>query len=240
MEIDALYSNTILISLLSWWIKEYKMEIDTLYQVRFHSGEIENKKNLWKVLCNHYFFRYIDKNDCVLDLAAGYCEFINNVDAGKKIAVDINPDTMNYAAPDVQVIKAKSSKMDEIASNSANVIFISNFFEHISKEEIVLTLKECKRVLMNEGEIIILQPNIKYVGADYWDFFDHHTPLTDKSVKEVLELTGFHIDKIIPKFLPYTTKSKIPQLPCLVKLYLYMPIVWRIMGKQLLVIAKKK
>jgi hypothetical protein len=125
------------------------MEIDALYQVRFQSGEIENKKKLWKVLCQHYFSRYVDKNDCVLDLAAGYCEFINNIEAEKKIAVDINPDTMNYADPNVQVVKAKSSKMDEIESNSVNVIFISNFFEHISKEEIILTLNECKRVLRN-------------------------------------------------------------------------------------------
>ncbi|MDR0743225.1 MAG: class I SAM-dependent methyltransferase [Tannerella sp.] len=217
------------------------MEIDALYQVRFQSGEIENKKKLWKVLCKHYFSRYVDKNGCVLDLAAGYCEFINNIEAGKKIAVDINPDTVDYAAPNVQVVKAKSSQMDEIASNSVNVIFISNFFEHISKEEIVLTLNECKRMLSGGGgKIIILQPNIKYIGADYWDFFDHHTPLTDKSIKEALELTGFHVDKIIPRFLPYTTKSKIPQSPWLVKLYLYMPIMWKIMGKQLLVIAKKK
>jgi ubiquinone/menaquinone biosynthesis C-methylase UbiE len=216
------------------------MDIDTLYHVRFQSGEIENKKKLWETLCKHYFSKYVDKNDCVLDLAAGYCEFINNIEAKKKIAVDINPDTKNYAAPDVQVVNAKSSKMDEIESSSVDIIFISNFFEHISKEEILLTLNECKRVLIKEGKMIIMQPNIKYVSADYWDFFDHHTPLTDRSIKEALELTGFHVDKIIPKFLPYTTKSKIPQRPWLVALYLYIPIVWKIMGKQLLAIATKK
>ncbi|MDR0574931.1 MAG: class I SAM-dependent methyltransferase [Tannerella sp.] len=216
------------------------MEIDALYHVRFQYREIENKRKLWKILCKHYFSKYINKNDCVLDLAAGYCEFINNIEAAEKIAVDINPDIMNHAAPGVRVVKAKSSQMDKIKPNSVNVVFISNFFEHISKEEIVLTLNECKRILTGGGKIIILQPNIKYVGAAYWDFFDHHTPLTDKSIKEALELTGFHVDKTISKSLPYTTKSKIPQLSWLVKLYIYMPIAWKIMGKQSLVIAKKK
>jgi hypothetical protein len=113
----------------------------------------------------------------------------------------------------------------------------------LNKGEIISTLRECKRVLNNVdrwGKIIVLQPNIKYVGADYWDFFDHHTPLTEKSIKEVLELSGFHVNKLIPKFLPYTTKSKIPQLPWLVALYLHVPIAWKIMGKQLLAIAEKK
>lgn len=220
------------------------MEIDALYQIRFSSPkELAGKNKLWHVLCKRYFSKYVDKEACVLDMAAGYCEFINNIEAREKIAVDINPNTVHYAGADVRVIQVKSSKLDGIASNSVDVIFISNFFEHLNKEEIISTLSECKRVLSDvngRGKIIVLQPNIKYVGADYWDFFDHHTPLTDKSMKEVLELSGFHVSKLIPKFLPYTTKSKIPQFPWLVALYLRVPLAWKIMGKQLLAIAEKK
>jgi hypothetical protein len=91
-----------------------------------------------------------------------------------------------------------------------------------------------------EGKIVILQPNIKYTGEAYWDFFDHHTPLTDNSLKEVLELTGYHVKHLIPRFLPYTTKSRIPQYTWLVVLYLHFPIAWKLMGKQLLIIAEKK
>ena len=216
------------------------MEINTLYQVRFHSEEIKKKNKLWQTLCKHYFSKYINKNDCVLDLAAGYCEFINNINVNKKIAVDINPDTVNYAQPDVQVINAMSSHIEEIPSNSVNVIFISNFFEHISKEEILLTLKECRRILAPKGIIMILQPNIKYIGGAYWDFFDHYTPLTDQSLSEALELTGYKVKKMIPRFLPYTTKSKIPQFSWLVAIYLHIPLAWKIMGKQLFVIAEKE
>jgi tRNA G37 N-methylase Trm5 len=116
------------------------MKIDTLYQIRFSSAkEIIDKNKLWKILCKYYFSRYVDKNACVLDMAAGYCEFINNIEAGKKIAVDINPDTVHYASSDVQVIHAKSSKIEEVASNSVDVIFISNFFEHLSKDETIST-----------------------------------------------------------------------------------------------------
>jgi hypothetical protein len=87
--------------------------------------------------------------------------------------------------------------------------------------------------------MIILQPNIKYVGMAYWDFFDHHTPITDKSLLEALGVAGFRVTKVIPRFLPYTTKSRIPQYPWLVKLYLHVPFIWKVLGKQMLVIAEK-
>ncbi|MDR2692310.1 MAG: class I SAM-dependent methyltransferase [Dysgonamonadaceae bacterium] len=124
------------------------MEIDTLYQIRFSSPkELASKNKLWQVLCKRYFSKYVNKEACVLDMAAGYCEFINNIEARKKIAVDINPDTIHYAGTGVQVIQAKSSKLEGIESNSVDVVFISNFFEHLTKEEIISTLSECKRVL---------------------------------------------------------------------------------------------
>ena len=126
------------------------MKTDALYQIRFSSPkELAGKNKLWQVLCKHYFSKYVDKEACVLDMAAGYCEFINNIEARKKIAVDINPDTVHYAGTDVQVIQAKSSKLEEVESNSVDVVFISNFFEHLTKEEIISTLGECRRVLSN-------------------------------------------------------------------------------------------
>ncbi len=29
--------------------------------------------------------------------------------------------------------------------------------------------------------MLVLQPNIRYVGGAYWDFLDHHLPLTDRT-----------------------------------------------------------
>ena len=44
----------------------------------------------------------------------------------------------------------------------------------------------------------------------------------------------------IPRFLPYTTKSNVPKWPWLLGLYLRLPPVWHIFGKQCLVVAEKK
>ena len=75
---------------------------------------------------------------------------------------------------------------------------------------------------------------------EYWDYFDHHVPLTDKSIAEGLEVVGFKVEISIDRFLPFTRKSKIPKHPVLVKLYLMFPFIWRLMGKQELVTAEKK
>ena len=87
---------------------------------------------------------------------------------------------------------------------------------------------------------MILQPNIHYLYKEYWDFFDHHTPLSEKSMVEAIGMTGgFKIHTIIPRFLPYTTKSRFPQLPILMKLYINSPFAWNIFGKQMFIVAEK-
>ena len=86
---------------------------------------------------------------------------------------------------------------------------------------------------------MILQPNIKYTGGAYWDFIDHKVPLTDKALVEAGELCGFKMNKNIPRFLPYTTKSAIPQSPIFVFLYLKLPIAWYFLGKQSFLVMEK-
>jgi hypothetical protein len=49
----------------------------------------------------------------------------------------------------------------------------------------------------------------------------------------------YEIERLIPRFLPYTTRSRLPQHPAFVALYLAVPFVWRILGKQFLVVARK-
>jgi len=91
-----------------------------------------------------------------------------------------------------------------------------------------------------ERKISNIQPNIRYCYKDYWMFFDHITQLDDRSLSEVLEITGFEIVECKPRFLPYTTKCRLPKLLIFVKIYLKFPILWRIFGKQCFIYAKKK
>ena len=212
-----------------------------IYRYRFSKEELAFKRDLWKVLCSKFFQRYIPEEATVMDLGAGYCEFINNIKAVSKFVVDINAETNRFAEPDVTVYRATGNRLDMFADDSLDVVFASNFFEHIpTKSEISEILKEVHRILKPSGLFLILQPNIKYLYADYWDFFDHYTPLSHLSMCEVLIIQEFKIKECLPRFLPYSTKTSLPKTPILVELYLRIPFIWPIFGKQMFIVARKR
>ena len=216
-------------------------KLDKIYRRRFNEYECEQKNKIWEVLCPNFFQKFVPLDAAVLDIGAGYCEFINNILCAKKFAVDLNEDTPSFASPEVKVVSTPSTDLSFLASDSIDRVFMSNFLEHLrTKQEVLQTFEEIFRVLKVGGKVITLHPNIRYLYMDYWDYFDHHIPLTDKSIAEGLEVVGFKVEISIDRFLPFTTKSKIPKHPVLVKLYLMFPFIWRFMGKQTLVIAEKQ
>jgi len=217
------------------------MELSKVYNNRFSEGERARKQQIWKILCSSFFQKYVPPDSTLLDIGAGYCEFINNIKCKRKVAVDLNEDTALSAAPDVSVHKASSSDMPFLKCGSIDVVFMSNFLEHLKcKEDVMMTLLEAHRVLRAGGRILLLQPNIRFIGGEYWDFFDHAVPLSDRSLSEALEIAGFEVVEVIPRVLPYSTKSSLPQHPFLVRAYLAMPMLWKIFGKQAFVYGRKK
>ena len=210
-----------------------------LYRLRFEK-DIKIRNEIWKVLCQDFFQKYIKTTDTICDLGAGFCEFINNIKAQNKIAIDVNPESRKYAASDVQVVACKSVNLAQKIKDKLDVVFASNFFEHLpTKEELVITVDEIRKVLKKRGRLIILMPNIRYVGSAYWDFLDHQLPLSDKSMIELLELNGFQIIEKKSKFLPYSTKGNLPKIPILVRFYLKLTPLHLIFGKQSLIVAQK-
>lgn len=215
--------------------------LPSLYRHRFAAAERRRKDALWKVLCERFLQRYVGPTDTVVDLGAGYGEFINHIRCGTKYAVDLNEDTRWAVNEDVVFLQRKGYELTDFDDGSVDVVFASNFFEHLpSKEELLATLREIGRVLRPGGRLLVLQPNIRYAYREYWDFFDHHLPLSHESLAEALELTGFTIVEQRPRFLPYTTKVRLPQHPLLLLIYLRLsPLQW-LFGKQMFVVAAKR
>ncbi len=210
-----------------------------LYQARFSAADRARKDRVWKIFCTDFFSRFVKPTDKVLDVAAGYCEFINHIDCAEKRAYDINPDTARYAAFDVTVVLGDCRDMWRLPTNYFDVIFVSNFFEHLeTKHDVDLVLQEIRKRLRPDGRLLILHPNIRYVRWRYWDFYDHITPLSHGSLREGLIKNGFQIDLLIPKFIPYTFKSRFPTASWMVRLYLRMPLAWRVFGKQVFIVAR--
>ena len=56
--------------------------------------------------------------------------------------------------------------MAAIGDGTIDVVFTSNFFEHMpDKRALLRTLDECRRVLRPGGRLLVLMPNLRYVGA---------------------------------------------------------------------------
>lgn len=214
-------------------------DVQAIYDHRFAASEPHRDK-IWRVLTRHYFQRWIKPTDAVLDVGAGYCEFINNIEAKEKFALDLNPITRARANPKVKVVEQDICQNWAVDSASIDVVFSSNFFEHLpSKEALKHCFREIHRVLRPGGALIAMGPNIRFCTNVYWDFIDHYLPLSDRSMVEGLEVAGFRMESVIPQFLPYTMARKRPQSPVLVRLYLLLPFAWRVLGKQFLIVARK-
>lgn len=212
-----------------------------LYRHRFTAEELPAKNRIWQVLCRHFFQPLIGSDSAtVLDLACGYGEFINNIRAGRKLAIDLNPDSPGVLAPDVEFHAVRSDQMTPVASESVDVVFTSNFFEHLpDKTALAATLREVRRVLKPGGRLVAMGPNIRLVPGAYWDFIDHHLPLSERSLSEAMLLEDLVPERVVDRFLPYTTQSKLPKGPAFVRAYLAMPFAWRFLGKQFLVVARR-
>jgi SAM-dependent methyltransferase len=216
-------------------------ELEAIYAHRFSEEERARKNVLWQTLCRHFFQRYVRPTDAVLDLGAGLCEFINNIECRARYAVDLSEDTLRLARSDVTVYQTPSTALSPVASESIDLVFTSNFFEHLpDKSAMGQTLDEIRRVLKPAGRLMILQPNIKYLVKEYWDFFDHHIPISHLSMVEALVSHGLEPAVVIPRFMPFTTKSILPQGAFFVRMYLMVPLVWRVMGRQMFILAEKR
>jgi SAM-dependent methyltransferase len=212
--------------------------IKTMYAHRFGNAE-EGRSVVWKILTRQFFQRWIGPASAVLDLGAGYCEFINNISAARKYALDLNPVTPSKAGADVTVLTHDASSAWPVPANSLDVIFTSNFFEHLeNKEALSACLGEVSNALKPGGIFIALGPNIRFCYDVYWDFIDHYIPLSDRSLVEAIELAGLQVEEVISRFLPYTMSGK-RQIPLtFVRLYLKLRFVWPVFGKQFLIIAR--
>jgi SAM-dependent methyltransferase len=217
------------------------MELEKLYRHRFDETELSRKLAIWEVLCEDFFSQFVGEKDVVIDVGAGYCEFINNIRARRKIAVDLNPRIREFAAADVEVRNESCTNLVSMEDSFADVVFMSNFLEHLPSKQLVFdTLAEARRILRRGGRLMILQPNVRLIPGEYWDFFDHHTPLTERSLVEAVVNLDMEPMRVISRFLPYTTKSRLPQSPYLVRLYLRFPLAWRLLGKQSFLVLLKK
>jgi len=186
------------------------------------------RDGIWREVVSYIQKLYIDEGDTVLDLGAGYCDFINHVVAKERHAVDIFSKLEKYAREGVVPHIQNCTDLSVFEDDKFDVVFASNLFEHLMHEELLETLDEIRRVLRPKGRLILLQPNFKYCYKTDFDDYTHLQIFTHMGMYDLLEMAGLRVEKMHARFLPVNMKStlrlNIPFLPLVVRAYLHSPI----------------
>ena len=215
-----------------------EINYERLYQYRFRGIDQEERIAVWREISPHVH-KLMGEPQKVLDPAAGRGEFIGAVPARETWAVDevLYPEA-SYK-PDTKVVTA-SIQDAELPAGHFDGVFMSNFLEHLPDQKAIAeVLKKLGTAMEPGGRMAIMGPNYRYASADYWDCADHYVALTHLAIAEHLYAAGFEPTTIIPRYLPYSFRGRLPASPAMTRLYLKTPLAWKLLGKQFLVIGRK-
>ena len=213
--------------------------LDKLYEARFDEREVSARQGVWDEIA-HYLQRYVDPSRPLLDVACDRGHFVRSIRAAERWATDIR-DMRLILPSDVRFVQSSGLDLEQAVPVSYfGTVFVSNYFEHLkSSDAVIEQLSVIRRLLAPEGRVIVLQPNIRLVGSRYWDFIDHRVALTERSLLEAAELAGLRTDVLVTRFLPYSTKGRLPSAGLLVRAYLAFPPAWWLLGKQTLYVGSR-
>lgn len=210
------------------------MADDTYQSTRYTADP--RRRIVWRTLVDQVFQKQIPPGGTVLELGAGYGDFINCVKAGRRIAVDRWAGMTKHLEPGVEGLVTSVTQLDSVADNSVDYVFSSNCFEHLTREEMLACLAQLQRKMKPGAVVTIVQPNYKYCYREYFDDYTHVSVYSDRSLCDLLTANGFRISRCEPRFLPLTIQSA-PVHPWLIRLYLASP--FKPLGKQMLICATR-
>ena len=215
------------------------MNYERLYSYRFRDVDQQGRLAVWGEIAPHVH-SVMGRPQKVLDPAAGRGEFIGAVPAKETWAVDVVGYAEAAHKPDTHVITGSIMDID-LPKGHFDGVFVSNFLEHLyDQEQIASFLEKMREAMELGGRIAIMGPNYRYCSEEYWDCADHYVALTHVAIGEHLYAAGFEPETVIPRYLPYSFRGILPPSPKLTRLYLKMPLAWRLFGKQFLVVGRKE
>jgi SAM-dependent methyltransferase len=196
---------------------------------------LKGRRRVWREIVR-FVQRDAPSAHTVIELGAGYCDFINQFPARRKIAFDLNPEMARFAAPEVDLRTGEATTLPGIPSRSVDLVFASNFLEHLRQDELDVLLPRIRCVLAPGGRLILIQPNYRLCADRYFEDPTHQTIFDDASIAKLLATQGFRVLRLEPGVLPLSMRSHLPHWGCLTRLYLCSPI--KPMAAQMYVVAE--
>ncbi len=212
--------------------------MEKYFDTRLNQDFRKGASDIWRLVAADLLKKIPAKCDRVLDLGAGYGDFINQVNAPEKWAADLWPGLERNITNDVRaVIGDITTPIDTLPQNHFDLCFMSNVLEHFTIDDAQKILDHTTSYLKKDGYIALLQPNFKYCSKVYYDDYTHKTIFTAEGLCNFLLDNDYEILSCQPRYLPYSFKSRLPRPLWAVKLYLQSP--WKPLAAQMLILARK-
>jgi hypothetical protein len=213
------------------------INVQRLYEYRFRGVDQDARESVWREIA-WYIHDRMGGPVHMLDPAAGRGEFIVAVPSGERWGVDrvshghVQPCGVKMIIADIMEAELPADHFDGV--------FLSNFLEHLPDQNAVANvLARLYTTMQADGRIAIIGPNFKYCARDYFDCADHTVILSHVAVTEHLHAAGFEVVAVHPKFLPFSFRGMFPPSARLTRIYLRVPLLWTLLGKQFLIIGRK-
>jgi hypothetical protein len=213
------------------------IDYQRLYAYRMCGVGQQARQAVWTEIAAHLHQR-MGSPQRMLDVGAGRGEFINAVPAAERWAVDL----VDFGGCRGGAIKAAAGGIADadLPCGYFDGVFVSNVLEHLPTQDAIGTaLARIRETMSPAGTLAIMGPNFRCCPREYFDCADHVLALTHVAVAEHLHAAGFSVTAVIPRFLPYSFRGRLPASPALTRTYLRHPVLWRLAGKQYLVLGTK-
>ena len=167
----------------------------------FVAKEKWRKTTSWAILCDDFFSRFVNPGDRVLEIAAGYCEFINHINGREKVRTDVNPDTVAHASNGVKVVPGVVAQSGALRPHTSTLhlpVTSSTFWK--ASTTWTWYSRRPGSGFVPAGDCWCSSPTSGISARATGTFADHHvTPLTHLSLREGLVKNGFEVELLIPE-----------------------------------------
>lgn len=178
----------------------------------------EKHYNLVEWYGNRWEFKEVIKlinceDSKILEIGCGKGFFLKMVKKKCKIyGIDINKNAINYAKKRFNLDNIYNEKLDSFLSRNQtdfDIVCAFHLLEHLKDPNDFVS--KISQILKLNGFLCLSVPNpnrisLNLIGREYWDYPPHHlTRWNKKSIKYLLENSGFKILKIIEEPLSIFT-----------------------------------